>query len=68
MKRSRHPSKRKQKAFLLEGHEPIGLDQLYPDLFADLPEQLRRDLPSELVREELRQFREHNPERSLREP
>jgi hypothetical protein len=58
MKRSRHPSRRKQKAFLMEMHEPVGMADLYPDLMADVPESLRRTLPSELIKAELREQRE----------
>jgi hypothetical protein len=64
MKRNRHIP-RQQKKFLLSANEPVGMADLYKDFFADLPESLRRNLPSEVLKEEVRQHRERH---GYREP
>jgi hypothetical protein len=54
MKRPRH--RRKKPGFVKsQEHEPVGLADLYPDLFLDLPESLRRDLPSAVLKSQREQ-------------
>jgi hypothetical protein len=46
MKRPRYQPKPR----FINSHEPVGLADLYPDFYCDLPEHVRRTLPSEVLK------------------
>jgi hypothetical protein len=49
VKRPRHPNRYRGRKFL-QSPEPVGVEDKFPDLLCDLPDDIRRELPNTALR------------------